>query len=381
MGVSDDLRTIKLGRRSLLKGAAGVAGVAALAPSAALAEDPPRGYQFAILTDELDNAENPDRDYGPNAPPVHYPDPDVVAVTPAFNKYIQGNSAIKRLWTGALWAEGPAWNGMGRFLLWSDIPNDIQYRWLEENGQVSVFRNPSGNSNGNTFDWEGRQISCQHGNRRVVRYEHNGTTSVLAATFEGQPFNSPNDAVVHPNGGIWFTDPPYGTAPVGGYEGNPGEIYHPNSVYRIDPNDGSVTRVTSDLVAPNGLCFSHDYSKLYIVDTGAGAGDIKVFDVVDGVRLANGRVFADMMINGKKVGPDAVRADIDGNIWASGGWVGYGYDGVHCFTEEGERIGHIRLPETTANFVFGGPKRNRLMIAASQSIYAVYVNIRGAHIT
>jgi len=374
-----------LGRRSLIKTVAAVAGAATLAPTAlatsgALAA-PPRDYKFETLADEPDNAQNPGDRYNPNAPPVHYPDPDVVAVTPAFNKYIQGNSAIKRLWTGALWAEGPAWNGVGRFLLWSDIPNDIQLRWLEENGEVSIFRNPSGNSNGNTFDWEGRQISCQHGNRRVVRYEHNGTVSVLASVFDGKPFNSPNDAVVHPNGSIWFTDPPYGTAPVGGYEGNPGELYHPNAVYRIDPSTGAIARVTSELVAPNGLCFSHDYKKLYIVDTGAGAGDIKVFDVIDGVRLANGRVFTDMRVNGRKVGPDAVRADIDGNIWASAGWVGYGFDGVHCFTPEGERIGHIRLPETTSNLVFGGPKRNRLMITASQSIYAVYVNIRGAHIT
>ena len=374
-----------LGRRSLIKTVAAVAGAATLAPvaltpSGALAA-PPRDYKFETLADEPDKAQNPGDRYNPNAPPVHYPDPDVVAVTPAFGKYIQGNSAIKRLWTGALWAEGPAWNGVGRFLLWSDIPNDIQLRWLEENGEVSIFRNPSGNSNGNTFDWEGRQISCQHGNRRVVRYEHNGTVSVLASMFEGKPFNSPNDAVVHPNGSIWFTDPPYGTAPVGGYEGNPGELYHPNAVYRIDSSTGAITRVTSELVAPNGLCFSHDYKKLYIVDTGAGAGDIKVFDVIDGVRLANGRVFTDMRINGKKPGPDAVRADTDGNIWASAGWVGYGWDGVHCFTPEGERIGHIRLPETTSNLVFGGPKRNRLMITASQSIYAVYVNIRGAHIT
>jgi gluconolactonase len=349
-----------VGRRTLLKAAAVVAGAAAVAPVTALAQE--------------------DRDYGPDAPPVHYPDPDVVSVTPDFDQYRVGNSAIQRIWTGGLWVEGPAWNGVGRFLLWSDIPNDIQLRWLEDDGHVSTFRAPSGNSNGNTFDWQGRQVSCQHGNRRVVRYEHDGTVTVLADKFEGKPFNSPNDAVVHPNGNIWFTDPPYGTASPGGYEGNPGELFQPNAVYRI-ASVGRVERVTDELVAPNGLCFSHDYKKLYIVDTGTGAGDIKVFDVVDEARLANGRVFTDMMIDGKKVGPDAVRADVDGNIWASGGWVGYGFDGVHCFTPEGERIGHIRLPETTANFVFGGPKRNRLMIAASQSIYAVYVNTRGAHIT
>jgi len=363
-----------MGRRTLFKGAAGLAGAAALAPVAALAKDEPGFDLKEFLADA-------DRDYSDNGPPVHYPDPDVVAVTPAFGKYIQGNSAIKRLWTGGLWLEGPAWNAVGRYFLFSDIPNDLQKRWLEDDGHVSTFRNPSGNSNGDTFDWQGRHISCQHGNRRVVRYEHDGSTTVLAANFEGKPFNSPNDAVVHPNGSIWFTDPPYGTAPVGGYEGNPGELYHPNAVYRINSKDGSIRRVTDALVAPNGLCFSHDYKKLYIVDTGAGQGNIKVFDVIDGWSLINMRLFATIMVNGKQVGPDAVRADIDGNIWASAGWVGYGYDGVHCFTPEGERIGHIRLPETTSNLVFGGPKRNRLMITASQSVYAVYVNTRGAHIT
>jgi hypothetical protein len=196
-----------VGRRTLMKAAAAGVGAVALAPIAALAQE--------------------DRDYGPDAPPVHYPDPDVVSVTPAFDQYRVGNSAIQRLWTGGLWLEGPAWNGVGRFLLWSDIPNNIQLRRLEDDGQVSVFRNPSGNSNGNTFDWEGRQISCQHGNRQVVRYEHDGTVTVLAGQFEGKPFNSPNDAVVHPNGSIFFTDPPYGTLPVGGYEATPASLSCP----------------------------------------------------------------------------------------------------------------------------------------------------------
>jgi gluconolactonase len=357
---------VSIGRRTLLKGAAALTGAAALSPLGVLAQE--------------------DRDYGPEASPVHYPDPDVVAVTPAFGQYIQGNSAIQRLWTGGLWLEGPAWNAVGRFLLWSDIPNDLQYRRLEDDGHVSVYRRPSGYSNGNTFDWEGRQISCQHGERQVVRYEHDGSVTVLADTFEGKPFNSPNDAVVHPNGSIWFTDPPYGTAAIGAYEGHHGELYHPNAVYRIDPG-GAVTRVTDELVAPNGLCFSHDYQKLYIVDTGGDltteseAKDIKVFDVLEEERLGPGRQFADMIIDGTKVGPDAVRADIDGNIWATAGWIGYPFDGIHVFTPEGERIGQIRLPETTSNLVFGGPKRNRLMITASQSIYAVYVNTLGAHIT
>jgi gluconolactonase len=355
---SDQQTSSSLPRRTFFRAAAAVAGAATLAPGVALAQA--------------------NRDYGPDAPPVHYPDPDVVSLDPRFKN--QGNSAIQRLFTGGLWFEGPAWNGQGRFLLWSDIPNDIQLRRLDEDGHVSIFRNPSGNSNGNTYDWQGRQISMQHGNRRVVRYEHSGAVTVLADLFDGKPFNSPNDGVVHPNGSIWFTDPPYGTAAVGQYEGNYGELYHKNSVYRIDPS-GRIDRLTDELVAPNGICFSHDYKKLYVVDTGSGAGDIKVFDIVDEARLANGRVFTNMVVDGKKVGPDAVRADIDGNIWASAGWVGYPYDGVHCFTPEGERIGQIRLPETTSNFVFGGAKRNRLMITASQSVYAVYLNTRGAHIT
>lgn len=349
-----------LGRRQLLTGVAALAGTAAVSP--------------------LITSAQPDRDYGPDATPVHYPDQDIVSVTPAFDQYRIGNTPIQRLWTGGLWVEGPAWNAVGRYLLWSDIPNNVQHRWLEENGEVSVFRNPSGNSNGNTFDWEGRQISCQHGNRQVVRYEHDGSVTVLAAEYEGQPFNSPNDAVVHPNGSIFFTDPPYGTQLVSGYEGTYGELYHPNAVYRIDP-DGTVERVTDELEAPNGLCFSPDYDLLYVVDTGGTQRDIKVFDVVNERRLENMRQFAQIEVDGEIVGPDAVRADIDGNIWASGGWIGYGYDGVHCFTPEGERIGHIMLPETTSNLVFGGPKRNRLMITASQSIYAVYVNTLGAHIT
>jgi gluconolactonase len=346
-------------RRTFLKTAAAVAGAAAMMPFAARAQE--------------------DRDYGEDAPPVHYPDPDVTSVTPDFDKYRVGNSAIQRLWTGGLWLEGPAWNGVGRFFLWSDIPNDRQLRWLEENGEVSEFRRPSGNSNGNTFDWEGRQISCQHGNRQVVRYEHDGTVTVLADNYEGTQLNSPNDAVVHPDGGIWFTDPPYGTAAVGGYEGNPGEILLPHAVYRIDPS-GPIERVTDELGAPNGLCFSKDYTQLYIVDTGEDR-NIKVFDVVDETSLGPMQTFAQIEVDGTVVGPDAVRSDIDGNIWASAGWTGYGYDGIHCFTPEGERIGHIKLPETTSNLVFGGPKRNRLMITASQSIYAVYVNTRGAHIT
>ena len=344
-----------LSRRTFVKAAAATAGAFALTQSA-LAQD---------------------RDYGPDAPPSAYPEPDVIVHDPERFTAKIGNTPIMRLHTGMLWAEGPAWNSVGRFLLWSDIPNAVQMRWLNEDGHVSQFRNPSGNSNGNTFDWQGRQISCEHGGRRVVRYEHDGSVTVLADEFDGKPFNSPNDAVVHPNGSIWFTDPPYGSW--GNYEGNKGEIELKEAVYRIDADSGKVAMVTDEIDKPNGLCFSHDYKRLFVADT--GPGDIKVWDVADEATLTKGTVFSDMMFDGKHPGPDGLRADIDGNIWSSGGWVGDGFNGVHIFAPDGERIGQILLPETTSNLCFGGPKRNRLFMTASQSLYAVYVNTQGAHIT
>jgi len=331
------------------------------------------------------------RDYGPHAQPVRYPDPDIVVLDKRFEKYKIGNTPIQRLYTGMLWAEGPAWNGVGRYLMWSDIPNDVQLRWLEDDGHVSVFRRPAGNSNGNTFDWEGRQISCEHGNRRVVRYEHDGKMTVLADSFEGKPLNAPNDAIVHPDGGIWFTDPGYGI--LLNYEGHKAELQLKEAVYRIDSKSKKLDKVTDDIFKPNGLCFSPDYKKLYIADTGAShyekaPRNIKVWDVVDGTKLAKGREFVSMKLKmespaGKteeKAGfADGIRADVDGNIWASAGWVGDGYDGVHIFAPDGTRIGQILLPEICSNVCFGGPKRNRLFMTGSQSLYAVYVETQGAH--
>jgi gluconolactonase len=316
--------------------------------------------------------------------PVRYPDPDIIVLDKKFSKYKVGNTQIQRLHSGLMWAEGPAWHSGGRFLVMSDIPNDRQMRWIEEDGHFSQYRYPAGYSNGNTFDYEGRQLSCEHGNRRVVRYEHNGSPTVLADKFQGKPLNAPNDIVVHPNGDIWFTDPGYGI--LGYYEGHLAKIEIKEAVYRIDSKSGAISKVADDLYKPNGLCFSPDYKKLYICDTGAthypdAPRIIKVYDVSDAKTLKNGKQFINMEIPGKGAGlADGLRADVDGNIWVGAGWVGAGYDGVHCFSPEGERIGQILLPEICANVCFGGTKRNRLFMAAGQSLYAVYVETQGAHI-
>lgn len=362
-------------RRTLLRAAATAAAGAVLAPKTAAA----------------------DRDWSGQRP-VRYPDPDVIALDKRFEKYKIGNAAIERLYTGMRWAEGPAWCAGGRYLMWSDIPNNVQLRRLEEDGHVSTFRNPSHFSNGNTFDWEGRQLSCEHGTRRVVRYEHSGKVTVLADKWQGKPFNAPNDIIVHPDGGIWFTDPGYGS--LMDYEGHKGELQLKEAVYRIDPKSGKIDKVLDDMFKPNGLCFSPDCKLLYVADTGAShyekaPKNIRVYDVVDGTKVKNGREFASMRMNlrrgtGTVLSPtgkepagmaDGIRADVDGNIWAACGWVGDGYDGVHVFAPDGTRIGLILLPEIPANVCFGGPRRNRLYIAASQSLYALYVETKGANVT
>jgi gluconolactonase len=344
------------------------------------------------------------RDYGPHAAPTRYPDTDIVVLDDRFKKYKIGNSSIQRLYHSnkMLWAEGTAWNGSGRYLVWSDIPNNVQMRWLDDDGHVSVMRHSSNNSNGNTFDFQGRQISFEHLTRSVVRYEYDGTRTVLASRFNGKSLNAPNDGAVHPNGDIWFTDPGYGA--LLNYEGRAAKTgspqpYQKEAVYRIDAKTGKLFKLTDEIFKPNGLCFSPDYKKVYIADTGAShypkaPRNIKVWDVVSEKYVRNGREFASMNLKmASKIGgiphsttkagfADGIRCDADGNIWAAAGWVGDGYDGVHIFgAEDGKRIGQILLPEICANVCFGGPKRNRLFMAASTSLYAVYVETKGAHIT
>ena len=344
-------------RRSFLSAALGAAALSPLAAQTA--------PQRAVSPDATP------RDWS-NAQPVRYPDPDIVALDNRFRRYIVANTPIKRLYTGTLWSEGPAWNGVGRYLVWSDIPNNVQMRYLEEDGHVSVFRNPSGYSNGNTFDYEGRQLSCEHGGRRVVRYEPNGTVTVIAEKFETKRLNSPNDIAVHPDGGIWFTDPPYGI--LGNYEGFKAEKELKEAVYRVDGKTGQMDKMTDEMNGPNGVCFSPDFKKVYIADTGSGR-EIRVYDV-DGKTIRNGKRFVQLDVpgSGAPAAADGIRCDADGNIWAGA------RPGVQIINSVGERIGMIRLPENCANICFGGTKRNRLFMAASQSLYAVYVLTTGASI-
>ena len=379
--------------------------VAALAVTAsgAAAQPRPAAPPTTITT--------PPRDFGPEgAPTTYFTDPDVLTVDPVFDSLIQGNTTIQRLWTGALWMEGPAWCAEGRYLLWSDIPNNRQMRWLEDDGHVSVFRSPSNNSNGNTFDFQGRQISCEHLTRRVVRYELDGSIIVLADRFEGKRLNSPNDAVPHPDGSVWFTDPPYGgqlyegapdvaggpsnasgrLKPTLGQPGGfvPGRRELPTNVYRWDPSGRLDLVATEDQVPdPNGLAFSHDYKRLYVASTGkgpgdqgaGGKGDMHVFEVGADNRLSGHRLFTDCMVDGVKCAPDGVRCDVDGNVWlSSNAGRNVGYSGVTVWNADAKLLGRIRIPEVVGNLTFGGPKRNRLFMAGSQSLYAVYVGTQGA---
>ncbi|MXY28606.1 SMP-30/gluconolactonase/LRE family protein [Candidatus Poribacteria bacterium] len=307
---------------------------------------------------------------------VRYPDPAIEILDPRFKKYTIGNSVVERLWTGSRWAEGPAWFGDGGYLLWSDIPNNRILKWEESTGDVSTYRKPSNYSNGHTRDRQGRLVSCEHGARRVTRTEYDGTITVLMDSFEGKPLNAPNDVAIHPDGDVWFTDPGYGI--MLNYEGHVAEFGLPTCVYRLNPDTGEATVVTDALEKPNGICFSPDHEKLYLVDTGVTHSEdtprhLFVYDVIDGERLGKQEVFCDTAPGIA----DGIRCDVDGNLWASAGWAGDGYDGVHVYASDGTRIGQIHLPEICANLCFGGVKRNRLFMMGSQSLYSVYVEAQG----
>lgn len=384
------------------RGAIIAGGASALLPRAGQAQRAELGTPPSVVT-------TPPRQWGPGAPPNTYPDPDILVIDPSFKDLLLGITAIRRVATGFYWAEGPAWSAEGNYLLFSDVQGNTQYRITWENGRVSPFRKPSYNSNGNAFDYQGRQLSTEDFFRRLIRWEHDGTMTVLADSFEGKHFNSPNDLVPHRDGSIWFTDPAYGTTlseghpdVAGGSTNADGKLNPaigaenagllggtkrelPGQTYRLDVSGRLDVVATEDQAPdPNGLCFSPDQRTLYLISTGkapgdsgpGGKGNVFAFDVGDG-KLSNQRVFTDMHVDGVACGPDGMRADVFGNLWISSNAV-LGYSGVVVFNPAGKLIGRIRLPEVCANLTFGGPKRNVLYMMASQSVYALQVQTQGA---
>ncbi len=299
-----------------------------------------------------------------------YPDPAVRVLHADFNKYRLPLASVERLATGCRWSEGPVYFGDARCVLWSDIPNDRILRWDEDTGAVGVYRKTSFNANGNTRDRQGRLVTCEHRGRRVTRTEYDGTITVLADSYQGKPLNSPNDVVVARDGSVWFTDPVFGL--LGYYEGEmkPSELTP--AVYRIDGQTGAIAKMTDEIEGPNGLAFSPDESKLYVVASRENPRKIRVFDVAGG-RLAGNRVAIDAGAGT----PDGFRVDVDGNLWCGWGMGEAELDGVRVFNPAGEPIGHITLPERCANLCFGGRWRNRLFMAASHGLYALYVNTQG----
>ncbi len=289
-----------------------------------------------------------------------------------FRNLLTGHGRVERLWTGSRWAEGPAWFGAGRYLVFSDIPNNQMMRYDDCDGHMSTFRQPSNNSNGNTTDPQGRLVTCEHLTRRVTRTEYDGSIIVLADRFKGKRFNSPNDVVVKSDGSIWFSDPSYGI--MTDYEGikAPMELDRCD-VYRIDGQTGDITIVADDFMKPNGIAFSPDESMLYIADTGLshnpdGPKHIRGFKLNgDGKTLGASKVFAECTVGMF----DGFRVDKQGRIWSSAG------DGVHCYDPDGDLIGKIKLPEICANVCFGGPLRNRLFMCGTTSLYSTYLAVNG----
>jgi gluconolactonase len=391
-----------MSRRGVLAGSAGLIGAATLASGAA------RAQQNANLGAPATVISNPPRDWTPQHPSI-YPDPDVIVVDPSFNQVRRAIAPIQRVWTGALWAEGPTWSSQGQYLVFSDVAGNTVYRYIWDDGRVTVFRRPSGNTNGNAFDFRGRLLSCEDFTRRLVRWEHDGTMTVIADSFDGKPLNSPNGVAPHPDGSIWFTDPGYGDQLAEGHPDEAGGATNPEgrlnprvgapdagaiggrkrelptNTYRWDPS-GRLEVVASeeDVPDPNGLCFSPDHKTFYLISTGKGPGDtgpggervIYAFDL-QGTKLTNKRLFTDMTVDGVKCGPDDMCADVFGNLWCSSN-APLGYAGVRVFNPAGKLIGRIRLPDVCANLTFGGPKRDRLFMAASQSLYMLEVATQGA---
>jgi gluconolactonase len=369
------------GRRNLLKGAAALAATAVTVRAASAATAPPLGQTGAPTTST---------DALPLGPLTggRYPDSHLEAAKksskPTFGPNgfpaFAGTMAVERVATGFRWAEGPVYFPAGRYVLFSDIPNNRIMRFSEDDGHLSVFRQPSMNSNGNTIDREGRLITCEHSGRRVTRTELDGSITVIADKYNNKKLNSPNDAVVASDGSIWFTDPVYG---IGGYyegvKADPEQEKH--NVYRVDPKSGDVRVVADDFVEPNGIALSPDEKKLYVIDTGFTDGPdnpshIRVFDLnVEAGKLGNNKVFADMP---KPSITDGLRCDTEGRVWCSVGWGDTNEDGVRCYTKDGELLGKIHIPETVANLCFGGQQRNRLYICGSTSLYAVYTSAQGA---
>ena len=303
---------------------------------------------------------------------TRYPDPAVQILHPTFAKYRLFHAAVERLATGCRWSEGPVWFGDHHCLLWSDIPNNRILRWDELSGQVSVHRSPSQFANGNTRDRQGRLVTCEHQARRVTRTEYDGSLTVLLDGFDGKRLNSPNDVVVKSDDSIWFTDPPFGIA--SDYEGDRAEPELPSNAYRIDGRTGGATVLDSEIKGPNGLAFSPDERIFYVVEGRSVPRRILAYDVIDGVRIGRRRTLIEASDGGAL---DGFRCDEDGNLWCRWGMGTPELDGVVVFSPAGERIGRIELPERCANVCFGGRRRNRLFMAASQSLYAVYVNTRG----
>jgi gluconolactonase len=306
----------------------------------------------------------------PWQPSQRYPDPAVQIIDQSFDKYRVKLASVERIAHGFRWSEGPVWFGDGRYLLWSDIPNNRIMKWEEQTGAVGVFRQPSNYANGNTRDRQGRLVTCEHLGR-VTRTEYDGSISVIAESFQGQPLSSPNDVVVKSDGSIWFTDPPFGL--LSWYEGRIAPQALPMNVYRVDAS-GEMTVVEGEVNRPNGLCFSPDESLLYLVESGTSPRNVYVYDVTGGgKRLANRRKFIDVGTGT----PDGMRCDVDGNLWMGWGMGDASVDGVNVYNPDGRLIGRIALPERCANLCFGGLHRNRLFMAASKSVYALYVNTQG----